>query len=72
MLSLMSLSNSGFCDDVVFIYFGYVARVFVTLWPSVALVLIDLGFVAIIFVAVVFVQGALASQWIRCCVHCVY
>ncbi len=51
----MSLSNSSFCDDVVFIHLGYVAGVFETLWSSVALVFIDLGFVAIIFVAVVFV-----------------
>ena len=46
----MSLSNSGFCDDVVFIYLGYVAMIYVT---------------------VVLVQGILASPWIRSCVYCV-
>ncbi len=69
VVALMSLSNSGFCDDVVFIYLGYVAGVFATLWSSFAVVFIDLGFVAIIFVAVVFAHGVLASQWIRVCVQ---
>ncbi len=70
-LSLMSLSNSGFCADVFFIFLGYVAGVFEYQWSFVAIVIIDLGFVAIIFVAVVSVQGALESQWIRWCVHSV-
>ena len=52
----MSLSNSGFCVDVVCKYLGYVAGVFELLWSSVALVFIDL-----VFVAIVFVVGAPAS-----------
>ncbi len=35
----------------------------------VAEIFIDTGLIAAVFVAVVFVQGALSSQWIRFCVR---
>ncbi len=67
----MYFSNSVFFVYVVCTYFSFVAWVFEYLRSSVAVVCIDLGFVAIVFVEVVYVPGAPVSQWIRCCVRCV-
>ncbi len=60
-LLLMSLSNGGFCIDVVFIDLCFVAGVFELLWSIVTMV-----FIRLVFIAIVFFEGVLASQWIRC------